>query len=35
MATGSFTFKYYVLGIPVKTVNKTLTLTCDKNGNIT
>lgn len=34
-ATGSFTFKHYVLGIPVKTINKTLTLTCDKNGNVT
>ncbi len=33
-ATGEFTFKHYVLGIPVKTVNKTLTLTCDKNGNV-
>lgn len=34
-ATGNFTFKHYVLGVPVKTINKTLTLTCDKNGNIT
>lgn len=34
-ATGSFTFKYYLLGVPVKTINKTLTLTCDPNGNIT
>lgn len=34
-ATGDFTFKHYVLGIPNKTINRTLTLTCDKNGNIT
>ena len=34
-ATGNFTFKNYVLGVPIQTVNKTLTLTCDKNGNIT
>ncbi len=34
-ATGNFTFKHYVLGIPTKTINKTLTLTCDRNGNIT
>ena len=34
-ATGNFTFKHYVLGICTKTVNKTLTLTCDKNGNVT
>ena len=34
-ATGNFTFKNYMLGIPVNTINKTLTLTCDKNGNIT
>lgn len=34
-ATGNFTFKHYVLLIPNKTINKTLTLTCDKNGNIT
>lgn len=33
-ATGNFTFKHYVLSIPNKTVNKTLTLTCDKNGNV-
>jgi hypothetical protein len=34
-ATGNFTFKRYVTLIPVQTVNKTLSLTCDKNGNIT
>ena len=33
-ATGNFTFKRYVLLVPVQTVNKTLTLTCDKNGNV-
>lgn len=31
-ATGNFTVKKYVLGIPVKTVNKTLTITCSKTG---
>ena len=34
-ATGNFTFKRYVLLVPVQTINKTLTLTCDANGNIT
>lgn len=34
-ATGSFTAKRYTLGIPVETVNKTLTLTCSPNGTIT
>lgn len=34
-ATGNFTFKHYVLGIPNKTINKTLTLTCSPNGTIT
>lgn len=34
-ATGNFTFKNYVLGVPVKTINKTLTLTCSPNGTIT
>ncbi|MBQ7597503.1 MAG: hypothetical protein IJU56_02875 [Clostridia bacterium] len=33
-ATGNFTFKRYVLLVPVQTVNKTLTLTCDANGNV-
>lgn len=34
-ATGDFTFKHYVIGIPNKTINKTLTLTCSPNGTIT
>jgi len=34
-ATGNFTFKRYVLLVPVQTINKTLTLTCDRNGNVT
>ena len=33
-ATGIFTVKKYWLGIITKTVPLTLTLTCDKNGNI-
>lgn len=32
-ATGTFTVKKYWLGIPTKTVNQTVTLTCSKNGN--
>lgn len=32
-ATGTFTVKKYLLGIPIKTVNKTVTLTCSKDGN--
>lgn len=31
-ATGNFTVKKYVLGIPVKTVNRTLTITCSNTG---
>lgn len=31
-ATGAFTVKKYTLGIPVKTVNKTLTITCSNTG---
>ena len=34
-ATGIFTVKKYVLGIPYQTVNKTLTLTCSPNGTVT
>ena len=34
-ATGNYTAKRYTLLIPVETVNKTLTLKCDKNGNVT
>lgn len=31
-ATGTFTVKKYALGIPIKTVNKTLTITCSNTG---
>ena len=31
-ATGEFTLKRYALGIPYKTVNETLTLTCSNTG---
>lgn len=31
-ATGDFAVKRYVLGVPVKTINKTLTLTCSNTG---
>ena len=31
-ATGEFTAKKYVLGIPIQTVNKTLTITCSPTG---
>lgn len=31
-AKGEFTVKKYFLGVPIKTVNKTVTLTCSKNG---
>jgi len=34
-ATGNFTFKKYTLGIPTQTINETISMTCDKNGNIT
>jgi len=34
-ATGEFTVKRYNLGIPVETVNKTLTLTCSPSGTVT
>ena len=34
-ATGSFTVKRYNLGIPVETINKTLTLTCSPSGVVT
>lgn len=33
-ATGTFSVRQYKLGVPLKTIEKTLTLTCDKNGNI-
>lgn len=32
MATGDFTVKRYTLGIPTKTINKTLTITCSNTG---
>lgn len=31
-ATGNFTVKRYLGSIPIKTVNKTLTITCSKTG---
>lgn len=31
-AKGEFTVKKYFLGVPIKTLNKTVTLTCSKNG---
>lgn len=31
-ATGNFTVKKYILGIPTKTVNRTLTITCSNSG---
>ena len=31
-ATGEFTLKRYFLGVPTKTVNETLTLTCSNTG---
>lgn len=33
-ATGSFTVQQYKLGVKLKTVERTLSLTCDKNGNV-
>ncbi len=33
-AQGSFVMKQYKLGVPLKEIEKTLTLTCDKNGNV-
>ena len=33
-AKGSFSIRQYKLGVPLKLIEKTLTLTCDKNGNI-
>lgn len=33
-ASGSFTMKQYKLGVPLKEIEKHLTLTCDKDGNI-
>ena len=33
-ATGKFTVQQYKLGVKLKTVERTLTLTCDKNGKV-
>ena len=33
-ATGSFTIKDYLLFVNVQTISKTITLTCDANGNL-
>ena len=33
-ATGSFAIRQYKLGVPLKLIEKTLTLTCDKEGNV-
>ena len=32
VATGEFTLKRYTLGVPIKTVNETLTITCSNTG---
>lgn len=32
VATGEFTLKRYTLGVPTKTVNETLTITCSNTG---
>lgn len=34
-AMGSYIMKQYKLGVPLKEIEGTLTLTCDKNGNVT
>ncbi len=33
-ATGEFAFRQYKLGVPLKLIEKTLTLTCDANGKV-
>lgn len=33
-ATGCFAFRQYKLGVPLKLIEKTLTLTCDVNGKV-
>ena len=33
-AKGTVTFRQHKLGVPLKTITRTLTLTCDKNGNV-
>ena len=34
-AKGEFAIRQYKLGVPLKLIEKTLTITCDKDGNIT
>ena len=34
-ATGEFSIRQYKLGVPLKLIEKTLTLICDKEGNVT
>jgi len=34
-AAGTVTFRQHKLGIPLKTITRTLTLTCDKDGRVT
>ena len=34
-ATGSFAIRQHKLGVPLKLIEKTLTLICDKEGNVT
>lgn len=33
-ATGHFTVRQYKLAVPLKTIEKSITITCDKDGNI-
>lgn len=33
-ATGDFSIRQYKLGVPLKIIERTLTLTCDKEGNV-
>lgn len=33
-ATGSFSFRQYKLGVPLKLIEKTLTLVCNKDGKV-
>lgn len=33
-AVGTFSIRQYKLGVPLKLIEKTLTLTCDKEGNV-
>ncbi len=34
VATGSFVMKQYKLGVPLKEIERTMTLTCDEKGNV-